>query len=158
MSITTKLEVIKNLALGDKPSLSLAEILTRFNKVLDNSFISWKPIFKNGKQVNSVAYISWTDLSLLLDYYCDAWEVDFKENQVGNFAVVKCILTIKGNDGLGKTVSSLGNESLDSPEAFGGALADAQAMSFRRAAALLGLGRYLYYPELACHPSNKKSS
>jgi hypothetical protein len=157
MPAITKLEVIKALAVGNKPSLSLTELLCQFNKVLDSSFISWKPIFKNGKQVNSVPYISWTDLSLILDYYCDVWEVDFKENQIGNFAVVKCELTIKGNDGLGKTVSSLGNESLDSPEAFGGALADAQAMSFRRAAALLGLGRYLYYPELACHPSNKKA-
>jgi hypothetical protein len=147
LKIPDRMRVIKSLALGETLSLPLKDGLKMLNKRLDNDWISFKPVFSNGNKKDSVAYVNWTDISLILDYVFDFdWSIRYELKQVDTYVVVTATLTVKGSDGNSKTVDGIGNEELKD-KAFGGAVCGANAQAFRRAAALLGLGRYLYYPK-----------
>ena len=153
-----KKEVFTALSKGETLNLSLSQILELINGKLPDCWISFKPTFNKGQKTNQVAYISWTDITLILDYVCSFnWFADYHLDQVGDYVTCKCSLSITGNDGMTKTTVSIGNEPLSSSEHFGGPVCDAQAMALRRAAATLGLGRYLYYPALTSPTSNSNT-
>jgi hypothetical protein len=129
--------------------LPLREILILMNKKLPDAWISFKPVFSKGAKQGTVPYIKLTDVTMLLDYACDYhWTANYETTQVGDYDVITCKLAIVGNDGASRTAVGIGNEPLASGDNFGGPLCDSQAMSLRRAAATMGLGRYLYYPEI----------
>jgi hypothetical protein len=153
-----KKEVFSALSKGEALSLPLAEILTILNRKLPDTWISFKPVFTKGQKSNSVPYINWTDITLILDYVTNFnWIADYDVSQIGDYVTFTCRLSITGNDGATKSVVSVGNEPLSSGDNFGGPICDAQAMSLRRAAATLGLGRYLYYPNLTTPLSTPNS-
>jgi hypothetical protein len=147
LKIPNRMKIIKSLAEGMTLSLPLKDGLKCINKRLDNDWISFKPVFSKGSKNDTVAYINWTDISLILDYVFDFdWTIRYDLKQVDTYVVVLATLTVTGSDGESKTVDGIGNEELKD-KAFGGAVCGANAQAFRRASALLGLGRYLYYPK-----------
>lgn len=147
LKIPDRMKVLKSLALGETLSLPLKDGLKLLNKRLGNDWISFKPVFAKGQKTSSIAYLNWTDISLILDYTFDFdWTVRYNLSQLEEYVVVTATLTVIGNDGNSKTVDGIGNEELKD-KAYGGAVCSANAQALRRAAALLGLGRYLYYPK-----------
>jgi hypothetical protein len=147
LRIPNRMTIIKNLSVGETLKLPLKDGLKCINKRLDNDWISFKPVFSGGNKKDTVAYINWTDISLILDYVFDFdWTIRYDLKQVDTYVVVMATLTVTGSDGQSKTVDGIGNEELKD-KAYGGAVCGANAQAFRRAAALLGLGRYLYYPK-----------
>jgi len=153
-----KKEVFTALSKGETLNLSLSQILVLLNCKLPDAWISFKPTFTKGQKTNQVPYVNWTDITLILDYVCNFnWLADYEISQVGDYVTFICRLSVTGNDGRTKTVVSTGNEPLSSGDYFGGPVCDAQAMSLRRAAATLGLGRYLYYPALTSPTSNSNT-
>jgi hypothetical protein len=144
-----KKDVFTALSKGQALDLPLSQILQLLNCKLPDPWISFKPVFNKGQKTNQVPYISWTDITLILDYVCNFnWIADYEISQVGDYVTFTCRLSVTGNDGRTKSVVSMGNEPLSSGDNFGGPICDAQAMALRRASATLGLGRYLYYPAL----------
>jgi hypothetical protein len=145
----TKKDMMIALSKGETLSLTLREILVLLNKKLPDCWVSFKPVFIKGAKQGNVPYLRWTDVTMLLDYACDYhWTANYETTQVGDYVVITCKLAIVGNDGASRTAVGIGNEPLASGDNFGGPLCDSQAMSLRRAAATMGLGRYLYYPEI----------
>lgn len=145
----TKKDMLVALSKGETMQLPLREILILMNKKLPDAWISFKPVFSKGAKQGTVPYIKWTDVTMLLDFACDYhWAADYETTQIRDYVVITCKLTIVGNDGASRTAVGIGNEPLASGDNFGGPLCDSQAMALRRAAATLGLARYLYYPEV----------
>jgi hypothetical protein len=156
IEIPNRLTVIKSLAEGKTLQLPLKEGLKYLNKRLNDDWISFKPVFAGGKKTSSVAYVNWTDISLLLDFTFDFdWSVRYDLKQADELIIITATLTVTGCDGKSKTVDGIGNEDLKD-KSYGGAVCGANAQAFRRAAALLGLGRYLYYPKTISATINNK--
>jgi hypothetical protein len=157
IKIPNRMRVIKSLAEGSTLKLPLKDGLKYINKRLDNDWISFKPVFTGGQKKNSVAYVNWTDISLILDYVFDFdWTIRYDIKQADEYIIVMATLTVTGSDNKSKTVDGIGNEALKD-SAYGGAVCGANAQAFRRAAALLGLGRYLYYPKSIPATTNNNS-
>jgi hypothetical protein len=153
---SAKIDVFTALSKGQALDLPLSEILALLNCKLPDCWVSFKPTFSKGQAKQKVPYISWTDITLILDYVTNHnWIADYEISQIGDYVTFTCRLSITGNDGRTKSTVSVGNEPLSSGDHFGGPVCDAQAMALRRAAATLGLGRYLYYPNLTSPTSNQ---
>jgi hypothetical protein len=132
---------------------TIIDTRARLSEVVDDSFISHKPVFSRGSKSHHVPYIAWFDVFSLLDYLAPIYSFECNENQVGELFLVKATLTVICTDSELKA-SALGSESLSSVD-FGGCMAEASAQAIRRAAATLGLGRYLYNAKQEVTPTRR---
>lgn len=133
---------------------TIIDTRARLSEVVDDSFISHKPVFSRGSKSHHVPYIAWFDVFTLLDYLAPIYSFECNENQVGELFVVKATLTVICTDSELKA-SALGSESLSSVD-FGGCMAEASAQAVRRAGATIGLGRYLYNSDKPSIPTQTR--
>lgn len=114
------------------------ELLKELCKPFEPAFITWKPgaTTKDGDKCMAMAYADLRAYQERLDDLCGLeWSVRY--SPWGDSRIV-CELTING-----VTRSSTGEyDAQDAKNNMGGTVAEAQA--FKRAAAMFGLGRYLY--------------
>lgn len=115
---------------------ALHEMLDELRKPFHPSHIEWKPGAVKGERALAIAYADLRAYMNRLDEVCgDEWSVAYEP--WGNDRII-CRLTIGG-----VTRSSTGETTNESERSeIGGTVAEAQ--SFKRAAAMFGLGRYLY--------------
>lgn len=113
-----------------------AKMLDELRKPFHPSNITWKPGAVKGNRALALAYADLRAYMNRLDDVCgDEWSVNYEP--WGNDRII-CRLTIGG-----VTRSSTGESSAEAERSeIGGTVAEAQA--FKRAAAMFGLGRYLY--------------
>lgn len=143
-TLLTKSEILQALSLGDcLPQVDMVKTKARLIRRVDSSFLETKPVFSKGQKSNSVKYIPWHNLLILLDYLAPYYSFKVSENQIGELFVVKASLTINCTNG-DLFAENLGCEPLNTV-AYGGAMPEATAQALRRSCAMLGLGRYLYY-------------
>lgn len=115
---------------------ALHDLLDDLRKPFHPSQITWKPGAVKGERAMAMAYADLRAYMNRLDEVCGSdWSVAYEP--WGNDRII-CKLTI-----CGVTRSSTGEmDAQDEKGGMGGTVAEAQAM--KRAAAMFGLGRYLY--------------
>lgn len=126
--------------LGWKRSLSV--VIADLSKPLPDEFINWKDSWSKGKKGNPIPYIKWSDANLILDYITPGWQIELRENQISDRAIVTAKITLLCEEGLFARESTGSDETTDNM--FGGFMPDAESQAVRRAAAKFGLGLYLY--------------
>lgn len=114
----------------------LSSILDELRKPFHPSQVTWKPGAVKGERALAMAYADLRAYMNRLDEVCgELWSVEYEP--WGNDRII-CRLTIAG-----VSRSSTGESGKESERSeIGGTSAEAQ--SFKRAAAMFGLGRYLY--------------
>jgi hypothetical protein len=125
--------------------MQLAEILASFKAPIPPRLISQKTL-----KGNTIDYVSWVDLSDLLDDLCnpEGWEWAIKDVQVvGDSLTLVGVLTIHGDD-RSLTRMATGIEALDC-SAYGDPSSNSEAMALRRCCAKFGLGRDLWRKDKA---------
>jgi len=120
--------------------MKLLEMLEALRKPVERSRISFKTL-----KGNRIEYIAWYDLCDILDERLGleswSWEVGDVQ-QVGNYLTLVGTLTLNGED-TRLTREATGIEPLDTTP-YGDPSSNAEAMALRRAAAKMGLARYLW--------------
>lgn len=142
-----------------KPSAgerSITEIITDLAKPIPDSMLETK---KQGGQ--EITYVPWHQATRLLDMYAPGWNFSVDGSHViesvtvnksgttpNRFLSVTVTLSIPTADGV-VSRSQTGVEDLLNLGGYGDPYSNAVSMALRRAAAMFGLGRYLYRKENA---------
>jgi hypothetical protein len=125
--------------------MKLAEILESLKAPIPQRLISKKEIFKQKVKVGEVDYVSWINLSDILDDLCglDGWEWQVKDvQQIGENLTLTGVLTLHGED-KSLTRMATGIEDINC-SSYGDPSSNAEAMALRRCCAKFGLGRDLW--------------
>lgn len=120
---------------------SLVDITSELSRPLPNEYLSVKTL-----KGEKIIYIDVHTCVWILDYICPGWQVEFRESQISNSAIVTAKLTLLCEEGI-FVRESIGSDTTND-EFFGGFMADSEAQAFRRACSRFGLGRYLYTKEV----------
>lgn len=135
---------------------SITEIITDLAKPIPDSMLETK---KQGGQ--EITYVPWHQATRLLDLYAPGWGFSVDDSRVvegfttsrngkeaNRFLSVTVTLSIPTADGV-VSRSQTGVEDLLNLSGYGDPYSNAVSMALRRAAAMFGLGRYLYRKENA---------
>ncbi len=114
-----------------------SEVLADLHKPVPDDYLSWKSL--KGERI---IYLEWHICNQILDYITPGWQIEIRENQISNRAVVTAKLSLLCDEGIFSREST-GSDDVDD-EFFGGFMPDAESQAMRRAAARFGLGLYLY--------------
>ena len=137
-----KLQVLESTPQLKAYGRPLAEILADLSKPLPATFLSNRK--QGGK---NLTYISWHTANKLMDYFCGGgWEgsvTNIHSTPEEVFVVYR--ITIHTSEGH-ISREATGSEKLAS-NAFGEAVAKAEAQAFKRSCARFGLGLSLYDPD-----------
>lgn len=117
----------------------IAEILADLSKPLPEQAVKHR---KQGSQ--DIAYIEWHTAARILDYYAPGWSYEVRRiESIGNQIVATVKITIACAEGLvSREATGVEDEDL---KGYGDCFSNSTAMAFKRAAAMFGLGRHLYY-------------
>ena len=127
---------------------SIEEIVKDLSADIDPQYLKTRP--KNGEQLT---YIPWHLVAEMLDKFAPGWsvrvtrveshpEVTDKNNSVG-YLMVGVEITLVDDQGVEVKRENTGVEDLVG-SGYGDAFSNAYSMAFRRAAAMFGVGRYIY--------------
>jgi hypothetical protein len=116
---------------------SLSTVISELSRPLPDDYLSAKTL-----KGEKIIYVDVHTLSWILDYVAPGWQVEFRESQISDRAVVTARLTLLCEEG-SFTRESFGSDSTDD-QYFGGFMADSESQAFRRASSRFGLCRYLY--------------
>lgn len=119
---------------------TLEEILTDFDRPIEQQHISKKSAFSGGKEQNkSIEYIAWYILCRLLNQHTNGyWEWKVRTQFTGDRTIIEGSLTIHGSDG-SLTREATGTE-FSEVDSYGDPSSNAEAMALRRCCAKFGLG------------------
>lgn len=92
---------------------------------------------------NAITFLPWHRAARMLDYYAPGWTFEIRNiQQVANQTVVTVRLMIHAAEGIfHREATGIEDEEV---KGYGDTVSNACSMALRRAAALFGLGRYLY--------------
>jgi hypothetical protein len=116
---------------------SLSVVTSELSRPLPDDYLSCKTL-----KGEKIIYVDVHTCAWILDYICPGWQVEFRESQISDRAIVTARLTLLCEEGTFSR-ESFGSDSTDD-EYFGGFMADAESQAFRRACSRYGLTRYLY--------------
>jgi hypothetical protein len=116
---------------------SLSEIVSELSRPLPIDYLSVKSL-----KGEKIIYLDLHTSVWILDYICPGWQVEFRESQISDRAIVTARLTLLCKEG-SFSRESIGSELIDD-QYFGGFMPDSESQAFRRACSRFGLGRYLY--------------
>src|SRR5262245_11686450 len=116
----------------------LAEIQSDLRKEIPAGMLKTKPAGKG-----EVAYIPWHKVIDILDWFAPSWTQEIRSiNGSGNQTIVVIRITIPAAEG--NFFREAGGIEDDEVTSYGDTSSNASAQALRRAAAMFGLGKYLY--------------
>lgn len=130
---------------------SLLVIISELSRPLPDDYLSCKSL-----KGEKIIYVDVHTLTWILDYVTPGWQVEFRESQISDRAVVTARLTLLCEEG-SFTRESFGSE-LTNDQYFGGFMPDCESQAFRRACSRFGLGRYLYEKSVINQLKNRLST
>jgi len=117
----------------------LAEIQSDLRKEIPAAMLKHKVVDKKG---TSVPFIPWFKVIDILDWFAPGWTQEIRSvNNWGNQAIVVLRITIPAAEGVFfREACGIEDDEVD----YGDTSSNASARALKRAAAMFGLGKYLY--------------